>query len=98
MGRPVVALLTAMWLAPLLVHLMMVRRERRPIHVFDDIIGYLGAPLMWSCVVVPYPVAASRLVLGAGTVIMVVSVWRLISQYLRTRAAERRVDGSPDGR
>jgi hypothetical protein len=92
------AILFVCTLVPIAIRVIRARRERRPVHIFDDVVANLVLPFMVVVVLVPLSPVALRIALAAVTAITVVSVWRLIREYRRSRSPEPRVDGPPDGR
>jgi hypothetical protein len=89
MVRPWIAIVVmVLALAPMIVRLVLVRRARRRVHMFDDVIAYLGLPLMWLLFVVDFSPITTVVICCLGAAIVVVSVWRTISEYLRTRASQ----------
>jgi hypothetical protein len=92
------AILFAFTLVPIVVRVIRARRDRRPVHIFDDIVANLMLPFMVVCFVVPLSPVALRIALAVFGAITVVSIWRLIREYRRSRSPEARVDGPPDGR
>ena len=88
MDRPWALLLLSMTLAPMAVRLGIARSARRRIHILDDVICYLGMPLLFSPLLFPLPAAISRLCFGTGLALSVVSIWRTIREYRLERRAE----------
>lgn len=87
-------LLLLMTLVPMGVRLGIARSARRRIRILDDVICYLGFPLLFLTVVLPLSPFTAGLVVGIALSIVALSIWGDIREYRRAR----RVDGPPDGR
>jgi len=75
-------------LAPMAVRLGIARSARRRVHVLDDVICYLGMPLLFLPILFPLPPVVSHLCLGTGLALSVVSIWRTLREYRLARRAE----------
>jgi len=83
-------------LLPLPISIWLLRRERRPVKAFDDIVTHLAWPLLILPFVVDLPRTVLKVVLAVAAAIF---IGRIVPLIRKSRALRRgRVDDAPDGR